>query len=158
MNRNLLIVGLLLFIIFAVAIFAMSGSSMQLALGGKTAELKGQTVKLEIADSQDEREKGLSKRSSLPQDTGMLFLFDKPDRHSFWMKDMVIPIDIIFLKDDKVVTIYSDVQPFVGAKENNVQNLVLYSPDEPANRVLELNAGQAKKYGLKDGDKIKFNL
>lgn len=154
MNRNTLIFGGLIVVLIILIFFAFRF----IQTGGKTADIKGQSIKLEIADSPEERQKGLSKRESLPQDTGMVFIFDKDDTYSFWMKDMQFPIDIIFLKDTKVVSVFHEVPAFVGQGDAKTQNMTLYAPKTPANRVLELNAGQAKKYGLKEGDTITFNL
>ncbi len=158
MNRNLIILGLILVLLVGFVVFAMSGQSIQFGASNKSATIKDQTVKLEIADSQEEREKGLSNRKSLPEDTGLLFVFDKADKYPFWMKDMQFPIDIIFLNNNKIVSIYHDVKPYIGNQSEQVENLILYSPEAPANRVLELNAGQAKKFDLKKGDEITFNL
>ena len=95
--------------------------------------------------------KGLSGRNNLPEDQGMLFIFEKKGTYGFWMRDMKFPIDIIFIDDDMVVYIVENASP--GAQ---TPNLTIYIPDVPVNRVLELNAGQVKKLGIKKGIKITF--
>jgi uncharacterized protein len=156
MNRNLLIFGVVLLVLVVVAFFMLSGGFQ---FGNKTADIQGHTIKLEIADNDQEREKGLSERDKLTEDTGMLFLFDKAESsYAFWMKGMRFPIDIIFLHDDKVVTIHHNVPSSLTVGGSKTENLTLYQPTAPANRVLELNAGQAKSFGLKEGDTVKINL
>jgi uncharacterized membrane protein (UPF0127 family) len=153
MNRNLIFFAAILLVLIGAAYFALSFGK-----DGKTAVVNGNTIKLEIADTDPLRTKGLSGRDSLANDSGMLFQFDTPGIYSFWMKDMKFPIDIIFLQDTKVVTIYDSVQPFF--LENGVKrpNLTLYPATATSGRVLELNAGLAKKYKLKVGETIKLNL
>jgi uncharacterized protein len=152
-NKNVLIFATILLVVVVVAYFILRNG----AIGAKTADLNGHTVKLEIADEQSEQEKGLSNRDSLAKDTGMLFVFGRPERsYAFWMKDMHFPIDMIFLRDEKIVTIHANVPPYLPGTK--IQNLTTYTPANDANRVLELNAGQAREFGLKEGDSIKFNL
>lgn len=116
-----------------------------------TATVNNQTFKLYLATSDKDRMTGLSERTSMPQDYGMLFEFEKPDYYSFWMKNMKFPIDIIFLKDNKIVTIYPNLQPPTASSE---ETLPILKPEEPANKVLEINAGLSQKYNLKKGDSI----
>lgn len=151
MNRNILIVGLILIILVVIAYFTFD--SIQSLTGRKTVDLKGNKIELEIADNTEELEKGLSGRDNLAENKGMLFKFSKADRYTFWMKDMKFPIDIVFINGGKVVTIYENVKPMTDEKS---ANQTLYSPKSPSDRVLELNAGQIKKFGIKEGDTIKL--
>jgi uncharacterized membrane protein (UPF0127 family) len=157
MSRNILIFAVILLILVIIAFFALGGGKRSI-LGGKTATLHGHTIKLEIADTDAEQMKGLSDRDSLAKDSGMLFLFKQPGIYPFWMKDMRFSIDIIFLRDLKVVSIYNSVQPFITAGGVKQQNLTNYPPAAPSDRVLELNAGQAKEFGLQVGDEIAIKL
>jgi len=116
------------------------------------ATINDQEFKLDVADTDTEKENGLSNRSDLPQDRGMLFIFDKPDYYSFWMKNMKFPIDIIFIRDGAIVTIYSNLEHPTPTE----QNPPIYQPKSPANMVLEINAGLSSKYGFKEGDKIEL--
>ncbi len=151
MSRNTIIFIIVVIILLGIIVisFGQFGN-----LSNKTAVIHGKTIKLEIADSIEEKEKGLSQREALSEDTGMLFLFDKPGKYQFWMKDMQFPIDIIYINNEKVVTIYKDVQHTI----DNVPNLNLYQPKQDANRVLELNGGKADELKLKEGDSLKLNL
>ena len=79
----------------------------------------------------------------------MLFLYDTPDYYQFWMKGMAFPLDIIFIRDSTIVTIARNVPPPIGDSE-----LPRYGPDEPADKVLEINAGLCDKYGIQEGDTV----
>lgn len=155
MNRNIIIFAGILILIAGLAYIGFSNVNSGI-LGGKSVELNGNKIKLEIADSPEELEKGLSGREKLDQDKGMLFVFEKPGRYSFWMKDMNFPLDIIYLSDSKVVTIHKNIPPLKD--ETNANNQILYEPTEPADKVIEINAGLADKYKLKVGDSVKLDL
>ncbi len=117
-----------------------------------TAKIDNQTFRLYSTDSDKDKEVGLSNRNNMPQDYGMLFTFAAPDYYSFWMRDMKFPIDIIFIRDNRIVTIHSSVQP----PKSKDDSLTIYKPEEPANAVLEINAGLTQKYGFKKGDEVKI--
>lgn len=107
-------------------------------------------IELLIADDDEERINGLSIYDSLPENQGMLFLFEDKGNYGFWMKGMNFAIDIIFLDEDTVVNVEKNAQP---ATE---ENLIIYEPQKPINRVLELNAGQADELGIEPGTTIIF--
>ena len=106
---------------------------------------------VDVASTSAEQQQGLSGRNSLPQDQGMLFVFKTPDRYAFWMKGMKFPLDIIFIKDNKIVSISRNVPV---PKDANETNLPIYTPSAPANRALEINAGQATTYDFQKGDAV----
>lgn len=115
-----------------------------------TAEINNHKFKVYVAKTAKDKQIGLSKYNKLPQDYGMIFLFDKESFYSFWMKDMKFPIDIIFIKNNIITTIYANVP----APKNPNDSLPSYQPKVPSNMVLEINAGLSKKYAFKEGDKI----
>lgn len=117
-----------------------------------TATIDDHKFKLMIAKTGKEKEIGLSETKNLPQDQGMLFPFDSPGYYSFWMKNMKFPIDIIFIKDNAIITIYKDVSP---PKTSN-ESLPVYSPQSPADSVLEINASKSSQYDFKQGDTVKY--
>lgn len=125
-------------------------------IGGPTGEVtvNNQVFKVAVADTPERREEGLSGRRSLPENEGMIFLFDESSFPSFWMRGMHFPIDIIFLNDGTVTTIYENIQP----PDSETAQLSLYKPIAPSNQVLELNAGKAKELGLTVGDTIEITL
>jgi len=105
----------------------------------------------EVASNEEERRKGLSGRTSLSKDGGLLFLFEQNVVPSFWMKDMLIPIDIIWINDWRVVKIHENVQPEPNKPDGE---LTKYVPDDPIDYVLEVNAGFARKNNIKVGDNV----
>lgn len=108
----------------------------------------GRTFIVEVANTGKKKEVGLGRRDALAADRGMYFPFPSAEYWVFWMKDMRFPIDIVWIRDGKVVDIDADV-PVPAGKE-----LETYSPVEPADAVLELKAGTAAGIGLKAGDEV----
>lgn len=115
-----------------------------------TATINKHTFNLLLAKTPQEKEIGLSNKQSLPENYGMLFPFEKADYYSFWMKGMKFPIDIIYIKKGHIVTIYQGLLP----PKSKEENLPTYAPKEPADTVLEINAGLSKKYGFKKNDAV----
>ncbi len=111
------------------------------------------TISVEIARTPQERAQGLSHRTSLDENRGMLFLFEKPDLYAFWMPNMKFPIDIIWIDtNNTIVDIHENVPPL-----QNELYPTYYKPQHPAISVLEVNAGFGKRHNIKTGDKIIFN-
>jgi len=110
--------------------------------------------KVETVSTDRDRAIGLSYRDRLDLDKGMLFVFDYEDKHSFWMRNTLIPLDIIWLDANKnIVFIKENAEP---CKEGELCETI--KPVKPALYVLEVNAGQAKEAGLKIGDNLTFNF
>lgn len=114
------------------------------------AVINRQTFKLSIAATDQEKQIGLSGKQNLSQDYGMLFPFEKDGYYAFWMKNMKFPIDIIYIRANKVTEVLENVQP-PSSPDVNPQIL---RPKELADTVLEINAGLAKKYNIKKGDAV----
>ncbi len=115
-------------------------------------EINGKYVKVELALTPAQQEQGLSGRKTLAENSGMLFIFDKPGQYPFWMKDMNFPIDIIWLSEDmKVIYIKGDARPELYPES--------YGPsavDGSAKYVLEVVDGFSDKNNLKVGDSVQF--
>ena len=106
---------------------------------------------VEIADSGIKRTIGLMNRTSLPQSSGMLFIFGSEDTVSFWMKNTLIPLDMIFISEKwEILNIKKKAQPC------KVLDCETYSSDQPVKYVLEINGGLSDKFGIKEGDKVKI--
>jgi uncharacterized protein len=106
-------------------------------------------VAVEIADSEDERALGLMHRKFMSANDGMIFVFDEPGRHAFWMKNTLIPLDMLWLDPaGKVVWIAKSVPPCRS------DPCPTYPPAADASYVLEVNAGFADKHGVKVGDAL----
>ncbi len=113
--------------------------------------LKGQCLNVEIMRTREEHSRGLQFRKTLDENSGMLFVFEKSYPYSFWMKDTLIPLDIVWIDESKkVVYIAHNVPP--------CQELLCptYTPLSEARYVLEVNAGYTNKIGLQVGDSIKI--
>ncbi len=106
-------------------------------------------IPIEVAASMISQAKGLSGRSSLDPQSGMLFIFNKPAIRSFWMRYMNFPIDIIWINDNKVIDISANVP-----NDFSLINPRTYKPSQPAQYVLEVNAGFVEKENIKVGDTI----
>ena len=113
----------------------------------------GFAVVAELAVSPDERARGLMFRDGIHEDQAMLFLFPEEDIHSFWMKNMRFPIDILWLdKDRRVVHIESNVPPCPR------DPCPSYDPGTAAAFVIELQSGCAERHGLRLSDRLEFIL
>ncbi len=109
-------------------------------------------LRAEVADTDELRTKGLSGRQELEENRAMLFVFDNNAQHSIWMKDMRIPIDVIWLDEKKkVVHVEHDVWPDSEPHET-------YVPPKPARYIIEIAAGEAKRAGIKVGVLAQFEL
>jgi uncharacterized membrane protein (UPF0127 family) len=137
----------------AISLFALmlvAGSADGIGAGTGTLVLKTDSgehsFNVEVATSERERAIGLMFRRSLPETGGMLFLYDQPQRAAMWMRNTYIPLDMIFISaDGRVHRIETNTEPF--------STDVIPSEGEVVG-VLELNAGQADRIGLKRGDLV----
>jgi hypothetical protein len=119
-------------------------------------EFAGHTLRVDVADTDDLQRRGLGGRPRLAPDEGMLFVYAERARHAFWMKGMLIPIDMIWLDGRRVVHIAHDVPP--PAEGVPDARLPTYEPAEPADLVLELAAGRARQLGLQVGSLLRFDF
>ena len=103
--------------------------------GRATITVEGRDFQVEIADTVAKRQMGLMNRTELAEGEGMLFTFEKPGKHRFWMKDTLIPLDIIWLDVDyNVVT-------KITAPPCTADPCPKFSPEGPASFVLEVKGG-----------------
>ena len=136
----------LLAVLFALVIAAVPASALPVQnISVDTA--KGHTVfRVEIAADHDSQEKGLMYRKKMAANAGMLFDFHTTVMTSFWMKNTILPLDIIFIRTDG--TISSIAANAVPMSETPIPS------SEPVRAVLELNAGRAAQLGMAPGDKV----
>jgi uncharacterized membrane protein (UPF0127 family) len=107
-------------------------------------------IDIEVSDSDVERNQGLMYRQSMKDGEGMLFIFDKSERQSFWMKNTYISLDIIYLDASlKIVSIGKNTQPL---SQNPVRS------EGQAKYVVEVPGGFTDAYGIQNGDKISYQL
>lgn len=152
---NKFILGFITFIILLALVVVFISLKGELFAKKAIATFGKQKVTLEIADSLEEQEKGLSGRKFLAENRGMIFVFERPGIQSFWMRGMNFPLDIIFLRGNKIVTIYKNVP--APASKDEIPS-AYYQPTSPSDKVIELNAGMADKFDLNVGDTITLTL
>lgn len=121
---------------------------------GTVAQLRtpNTTLTVSLAQTQDQQRKGLGGCATLARNTGMYFPFSVHGPQTFWMKDMVIPIDIVWLSKGTVVGVTSAI-PFPSPSIKDAL-LPLYHSPQDVDAVLEISAGMAEKYGLIKGAQV----
>lgn len=125
--------------------FRKEGELEFLSNDGKNVITK---IDIELAENDDERMQGLMYRKSMDEARGMLFIFEAERDESFWMRNTIMSLDIIYVNAHReIVKIYKKTTPF---SENSLPS------GKPVQYVVEVNAGFTDKYGIKEGDKIKF--
>ncbi|MCE8535867.1 DUF192 domain-containing protein [Ruegeria pomeroyi] len=138
---------LMVWLIGASALWAETCRDDELRLRGGGSELR---FSIELAQTPQERSQGLMFRESLPRGAGMLFVFEHPQRVAFWMKNTLIPLDLIFVDRSGTVTrvhpnaIPHDETPIPGG--------------DAVFAVLEINGGLAARYGIAPGTQLRHRV
>jgi hypothetical protein len=139
----------------ALAIMAACGAAVTAQYAMKRTEVvfpDKTTISVEVAQTDTERQRGLMFRKSLGDDQGMIFVFEEPGFYPFWMKNTLIPLDILYFDADRrLVSMQLDVPPC------KADPCPTYPSDAPAIYVLELSAGTAQRIGAKPGDTLKID-
>lgn len=141
--------------LFFLGVFAVLSLGAILIVAGSFKRFKevcisDLCIQAEVAATEKTREKGLMFRKSMPEDKGMLFVFEKEDFHNFWMKNTRFPLDIVWIDSNKkIVDIYEYALPCKDVCKT-------IAPQAEAHFVLEVNAGFTKKHGIKIGDALSF--
>lgn len=116
----------------------------------KTVCFKNVRVRAEVAQTASARKTGLMLRQQLAAKEGMLFVFPKEEQQGIWMKNMLFPLDIIWISEDKkVVYIAASALPCM-------QTCNAIAPNVKAKYVLEVNAGFTDRYSVRTGEKVRF--
>lgn len=114
----------------------------------QTAAGARHAVAVEVARTDETRAHGLMDRERLDAEAGMLFVFDETELHTFWMKNTLIPLDMIFIDDTgRIVGIVPRAEP---------RTLTPRDPGVPSRYVLEVNGGWAAAHGVAVGDTVRF--
>ncbi|HNZ84257.1 MAG TPA: DUF192 domain-containing protein [Candidatus Woesebacteria bacterium] len=142
---------IIIILIFAAVIYFISRpkAKPQNFDNNVSAIIKGNPYYLEVAKTFTSRQTGLSHRTDLCSNCGMLFVFDREGKYPFWMKDTKIPLDIIWLNSK------FEVVKIITATETD--SLKSFTNDQPALYVIELNANEVFKLDLKVGDIIQLS-
>jgi len=105
-------------------------------------------VAVEVVDTPDARQRGLMYRKQLAPDAGMLFIFEQPEQHTFWMHNTLIPLDMIFIKADwTILGIVENATPLTDTAR---------SVPGDSQYVLEVNAGFSRSHGLQAGISLRY--
>ena len=124
----------------------MKEGELEFIKSDKKTEIK--KIDIELAENDDERMQGMMYRKSMDDNKGMLFIFDREEPQSFWMKNTIIPLDIMYVNSKKeIVKIFKNTTPF---SENSLPS------EKPATFVVEVGGGFSDRYGIKEGDIINF--
>lgn len=144
-------------IIIAIAVVATTALTFWYGLVNKNdtppkakVSINGAVFDASVADTNMRRAQGLSGRSGLAVNEGMLFIFPNSDRQGFWMHGMLFPIDLIWISNDRVVGLEQHMPP-----DNRAMPKIYESPDA-VDKVLEINAGEIQRLGLKIGDQVTY--
>ena len=128
----------------ALALFTY-GATADPALKTTQLRIGAHALKVEVAASDPQREKGLMFRKTLGKNDGMLFIFDDPGYHSMWMKNTLIPLSVAFLDGDGRILNIEDMEP---------HTLDAHTAAGPARYALETNKGWYAERRIKPGDKV----
>ena len=146
-QKKYFIIGLLILIFIALLILLMR---IQNETNKNKICFSEKCVDVEIADEYSERQIGLMFREELPENSGMLFIFENSDNYGFWMKNTLVPLDMIWISEDMWVVDVKTATPCVA------EPCEIYTPKEEALYVLEVNAGWTEENGIEIGDGVKF--
>ena len=136
--------------------------SLMLAGCGQSPELviySGEgdwTIDVEVAETEEEKRIGLMGRTALSEDEGMLFVYDSKASPVMWMKNMLMPIDMLFISEDLTINHLEENLPPCLAEDDDLCDR--YSSFELSFYVLELPAGAVQRYGLKKDDRLELKL
>lgn len=148
---------LYLVLVFAVLIgaFTFYKGFSKIEYKKARVSLSGHSFLVDVADDTLTKARGLGGRESLAADEGMLFVFGRPTVRSFWMQDMLIPIDIIWISGGEVIGFEEEVQPEPGTP---VSKMARYRSPGLVDYVLEIRSGGVRAAGVKEGDKVNVSF
>jgi uncharacterized membrane protein (UPF0127 family) len=146
-------------VVKSITLCALALSTAAIAAESKTpvAQIGNNKIKLEVASTPEQIQRGLMYRTSMPEDNGMVFIFHPSHGVKFWMAHCFINLDMLMIKDGKIVKIFENVPPCKAADERECPTYP--AANEPAidvSEVVEVNGGYAKRHGIKEGDTVKF--
>lgn len=146
-QERIFIISFFILLFLLLLIFFLPRQAQGLK-GYQTTQVKieNKTYRLFVADTEEKRKRGLSNISSIKDGEGMIFVFNKPDYYRFWMKDMKFPLDFLFLRGDQVVDLLANVDPSTYPQT--------FISKSPADKIIELKAGEIDKLGVNISDTI----
>lgn len=142
------------FIFLTIFCMGLSATAAKSACSPTHAELRGPwgqaQFEIEVADTDESRSQGLMYREHMPRMSGMLFLFDSPQRLAFWMRNTLIPLDLLFIAPNgEILLVHEGAIP--------LDETPIPGPDGSI-AVLEINGGMAQTLGIKAGSQIRHSF
>lgn len=116
---------------------------------------EGLLIYCELAETESEKVRGLMDRTNLPEDQGMLFVYDPPEPSTIWMKDTYIDLDIIFIGENLTVTGIHEADAGAGMADSE---LPLYPSNGDVAYILEMNQGLSEEFGIVVGSGVEIHL
>ncbi len=179
MNKTFAVISILIIIVIFLALAVVYLKPFSVGGEKKILTVSGTTFEVGVASDAASRMKGLSGRTSLGENKGLLFIFPTPGNYGFWMKGMNFPIDIVWIRsgspseilftrlnffqkfwrvrdktwEGKVVGVSENLQP---EPRKTIFTLPIYYPPANVDWVLEVNAGMVSKYGIKEGNVVEL--
>lgn len=145
-EENNLFYGLLLFVLVLLLMFALNSERQNRVC------FENKCFNVELAIQNEEQKLGLMFREILRQNEGMLFIFEEKGKYGFWMKNMLFPLDIIWINENQeIIFTARNMQPCVERCRTII-------PDKKAKYVLEVNAGTIEKLDINLRDRLKFYI
>ena len=150
-NKIIILLPIIIFSFYLLSQNVINNAGIGLEFIPVQICIKSNCFDIEIADTMQKRETGLMNREYLASDVGMLFIFENEEVHSFWMKNTSITLDIIWIDgNNKIIFIKENAQPC------KIEKCELFTPNEKAKYVLEINGGLTEEMGFDVGDEISF--
>ncbi|MFQ5802917.1 MAG: DUF192 domain-containing protein [Candidatus Methylomirabilales bacterium] len=134
-------------------LLCLLGAGVKEAAGAQVRIGDRAVVMVEVAQTEAEKIRGLSGREGLEPGRGMLFVYEAPARPLIWMRGMHFPLDIVWIRDGRVVDLVTGAKPPAPGEVPQV-----FAPREEVQYVLEVPAGFAKRYGVVLDDPVQINL
>ncbi|HEY4525020.1 MAG TPA: DUF192 domain-containing protein [Candidatus Paceibacterota bacterium] len=150
-QTGILMVALAILVIGELAIYSVSRVEKTSGVPVPSVLIAEAYVRVDVADTEASRARGLSGREGLEGNSGMLFVFPRDGYYGIWMKDMLFSIDIVWISADlEVIHMAQNVAPATYPES--------FAPNRPARYVLELPAGWARAYTVRIGDRVELHL
>jgi uncharacterized membrane protein (UPF0127 family) len=154
MRNTILLVIFLAFVAMGLGLWLFRQNLGDITSERRLLRVGEMTVSVEIADTPEQRTRGLSGRENLGENEGLLFIFPESQQRSFWMKDMRFPLDMVFIDEGEVVEIVRGVPaPSEGSDGTEIRVVSKF----PAEWVLEVNSGWVERQGVKLEDSVKLD-